>query len=286
MNKTHIITIIVAALVLAAIYFLAPTVNPKREAPAPAADEHAHEMPAMVQIDSVENRVVASLNPAQRQTWQMSKALLDRGTHTDSLLGLQQLTGFYRDSFSNALLHFNYLADHAALENTEKSLTFAGHSILTYLPYVQQPAEQNWLANRSNQLFEKALAINPANDSSKVGLGGTIMFGAGDQSQAMSGITSVLEVARKDSNFLFAQYMLGVGGMLSGQYDRAAERFERVAELQPNNLEVKFKTAEAYEQAGKNQKALEWYEDIARHVRQPELLQAVNERIQHLKSGQ
>ncbi len=283
MKRNHFIALGTALVLLAGLYFLAPTVNPKRVAPEPVADQHEHEGPEALQIGAVETRISSTFTPAQKSRWEQAQKMLANKTSNDSLEAYRQLAGFYRDSVSNALLHFNYLADEASLVNTEKSLTFAAHSILAYLPYLQNDAEVDWLANKSNQLFDKALRINPENDSTIVGYGGTIMFGAGPPDQAMNGITRVRDVANRDSNFLFAQYMLGVGGMLSGQYDRAAERFEKVARLQPDNIEVKFKTAEAYEQGGKNQKAIEWYEDIARHVRQPELLQAVNQRLEELR---
>src|SRR6185295_15381007 len=94
------------------------------------------------------------------------------------------------------------------------------------------------------ELFKEALLLNPGNDSSAVGLGGCIIYGANaGEGGPMEGIMKVREVAEKDSNNLFAQYMLGIGGVVSRQYDKAILRFERVVKGQPNNLEALFKLA-------------------------------------------
>ena len=36
---------------------------------------------------------------------------------------------------------------------------------------------QNWLATNAKDLFERALEVNPDNDSSKIGLGACYIFG-------------------------------------------------------------------------------------------------------------
>jgi lipopolysaccharide biosynthesis regulator YciM len=80
--------------------------------------------------------------------------------------------------------------------------------------------------------------------------------------------------------------MLGVGGMVSGQYDKAAQRFEKVAKAQPKNLEVQFKLAEAYELSGNNAKAIEWYQQIMENVDVPEMKSEILKRIEQLKTAE
>lgn len=54
----------------------------------------------------------------------------------------------------------------------------------------------------------------------------------------MKGIQQILGVVRKDSNNMKAQMMLGVGGYVSGQYDKAIERLQKVVIAQPDNTEA------------------------------------------------
>jgi hypothetical protein len=70
-----------------------------------------------------------------------------------------------------------YTSEAAKLENSEKSLTFAAHLFLDNLLTEGDPAMQHWLGENAKVLLDKALVINPANDSSKIGLGICYMFG-------------------------------------------------------------------------------------------------------------
>ena len=91
-----------------------------------------------------------------------------------------------------------YTAEAAKLENSEKSLTFAAHLFLNNLKTEAEPAMQNWLATNAKDLFERALEINPANDSSKIGLGACYIFGNISENP-MEGIAAIREVVAKRS---------------------------------------------------------------------------------------
>jgi TolA-binding protein len=56
--------------------------------------------------------------------------------------------------------------------------------------------------------------------------------------------------------------MLGLGGVQSGQYDKAAERFLAVVEKQPNNIEAVLNLAGVYERLGNKAEAVKWYKEV------------------------
>jgi Flp pilus assembly protein TadD len=99
----------------------------------------------------------------------------------------------------------------------------------------------------------------------------------------MEGIMKIREVAEKDSNFMYAQFMLGYGGMVTGQYDKAAERLLRVVRAEPGNMEAVFLLGEAYERAGNKTEAVKWYNIGRGSVQNPELLKAIDEKIKSLQ---
>lgn len=193
-----------------------------------------------------------------------------------------QIAAFYRDS-AHLLLPFAYYTGQAAkLENSEKSLTFAAHFFLDNARKQDDEGLKKWMANESKQLFEKALVLDPGNDSLKVGLGSCYIFGDIAENP-MEGIMMIREVAERDPSNMYAQYVLGVGGMMSGQIDRAIERFTLVATNQPDNLEVQLMLAEAYERKGDAANAVKWYEMVKTRVSNPEIIQELDKRIQSLK---
>jgi tetratricopeptide (TPR) repeat protein len=282
MNKQQLILIILGLATVAGLYFLGPTVAPGKKSPTAIADSVSQ---PSFDPEKIEQQVLASLSTDRQKFITGLKQSVKRGDVKDQSVHVyHQLARFWKDSVPNPFLHFTYTAKAAELENSEKSLTFAAHSILGYLPYAQSQPEQSALAKTGKVLFDKALVLNPANDSSIVGSGACIMYGAETGSQGMmEGIIKVREVAQKDSNNLFAQYMLGVGGMISQQYDKAVVRFENVVRGQPDNLEALFKLAEAYEHLKENEKAISWYKVIDRKVADPDIRAAIATRIKELQ---
>ena len=65
--------------------------------------------------------------------------------------------------------------------------------------------------------------------------------------EVMKGIQQILEVARRDSLNMYAQFMLGLGGIESGQFDKAIQRLLKVVQFDPGNLEAVLSLGEAYE---------------------------------------
>ena len=90
---------------------------------------------------------------------------------------------------------------------------------------------KSWEAETAIDLFERALKLDPDNDDLKVGLGSCYVYGKGmigDAAETMKGIQQLLQVVRKDSGNMKAQMVLGIGGVISRQYDKAIDRLNKV----------------------------------------------------------
>lgn len=223
-----------------------------------------------------------SLTPAQQARIQALENSITRGDLTSQKITVYgQLASFWKDSVGNRVPYIYYLGEKAKLENSEKNLNFAAQSYLEELKSVQDPAGRTWMANEAQALFSKSLEINPASDSAKVGWGSTFIFGA--SGAPMEGIMKIREVAEKDSNFMYAQFMLGYGGMMTGQYDKAAERLLKVVQKEPGNMEAVFLLGEAYERSGNKTEAVKWYSEGRKSVKNAELLKAIDEKIKTLQ---
>jgi tetratricopeptide (TPR) repeat protein len=223
-----------------------------------------------------------NLPPAQMARINALENSITRGDLVSQRIALYgQLASFWKDSAGNRLAYVYYLGEKAKLENTEKNLNFAAQSYLEELKSVPDPAARTWMANEAQALFGKSLEINPANDSAKVGWGSTFIFGA--SGAPMEGIMKIREVAEKDSTFMYAQFMLGYGAMMTGQYDKAVERLLKVVAGESGNTEAVFLLGEAYERAGKKAEAVKWYSAGRKKVSSPELLKAIDEKIKTLQ---
>jgi tetratricopeptide (TPR) repeat protein len=278
LRKQQLFLLAGATLLFCIIYFFGRTVPPKSTTAAarPAAD-------SAFNIEKVLAASKAQLTDQQRtKLAQLENSVVRGDVNAQKAKVYSQIAAFYRDS-AHLLLPFAYYTGQAAkLENSEKSLTFAAHFFLDNARKQDDEGLKKWMANESKQLFEKALVLDPGNDSLKVGLGSCYIFGDIAENP-MEGIMMIREVAERDPSNMYAQYVLGVGGMMSGQIDRAIERFTLVATNQPDNLEVQLMLAEAYERKGDAANAVKWYEMVKTRVSNPEIIQELDKRIQSLK---
>ncbi len=106
---------------------------------------------------------------------------------------------------------------------------------------------------------------------------------AADLKDVMKGIQKILEVTRRDSLNMYAQLMLGLGGIESGQYDKAVQRLLKVVNYDPGNLEAVLNLGEAYERMGKLSSARKWYTAAKKLTNNQELIDAIDERLGSLK---
>ena len=209
--------------------------------------------------------------------------IFDSSYFNSSLKALKALSQFWADSAQKLApyLYFTYSA--ALLENSEKSLTFAAQLLVNNLTTPDAPpALQKWMAINAKVLLEKALVINPINDTSKINLGACYLFG-NISDNPMEGILKVKEVVDKNPQNTYGQLILALGGKKSGQYEKAIERFLIIVGLEPNNIEAMVNLAECYELTNQKNSAIDWYTKVREKVNIPEAKEAVTKRIQELK---
>jgi tetratricopeptide (TPR) repeat protein len=283
-KKQQVILTGLGIIILITFYFFGNTVPPlKKSANASNPETSVQSLDIKTILDAGKSK----LSPNRLAYVNRLENAVVRGDIKDQQIAADhQLADFWKDSVENGfLIYAYYIAEAAKLENSEKSLTFAAQLFLNNLRGQDNPVLKNWMANESRDLFERAEKLNPDNDSTKIGLGATYIFGSTGQQQAdvMKGIQGILEVTRRDSLNMYAQLMLGLGGIQSGQYDKAIPRLLKVVHYDPGNLEAVLSLGEAYERTGNNASAKTWYAAAKKMTNNHELIEAINERLGSLK---
>ena len=205
---------------------------------------------------------------------------------TQQITAYNSLADFWKDSIHSFEPYLFYLGEASKLDNSEKKLTFAAQLFLEGLRSEQDDAKLNWETTEAIDLFEKAIRLNPENDDLRIGLGSCYVYGKGrigNPQETMKGIQELLAVVRKDSNNMKAQLVLGVGGLVSGQFDKALERLQRVVRNEPNNLEAVAYLADVYAAKGNKAEAVRWYNISKRLTNNPHYNEEVDKRINSLK---
>lgn len=264
MKKPQWITLAVGICLLSVLFFFGNIIPPKKATPPVSSTTES-----TISVDSLLKKSKRSLTADQLQSLNRLEHSIVRGDLKDQQIKVNhELSHFWKDSVNVPELFLWYQAEAARLENSEKSLTFAAHQFLDNLVEQGSPEIKQWEAFQAKDLFERSLKLNPGSDSSKIGLGAVYIYGG--IASPMQGISMVREVADRDSTNEYAQTTLGIASLMSGQLDKAVERFKRIAALRPRDPQAIFRVASLYEQMGNKTEAKNWYSRLLPLMKQPE----------------
>jgi tetratricopeptide (TPR) repeat protein len=283
-KKQQIIVALSGIAILVIFYFFGNTTPTHKKPSQTTTSENVRQS---IDIKTILDAEKAKLSPSKLSSVnRLENAVIRGDVKNQQIAADRQLAEFWKDSAENGFLAYAYYTSEAAkLENSEKSLTFAAQLFLKNLRGQDNPALKSWMSTESRDLFERAEVLNPDNDSTKIGLGATYIFGSTGENPAdvMKGIQTILEVTRRDSLNMYAQLMLGLGGIESGQYDKAIGRLLKVVHFDPGHLEAILSLGEAYEKTGDNASAKLWYTAAKKMTTNQELIEAIDERLGSLK---
>ena len=279
MKKPQLIVIFIATLLCVVLIIFAPRTNKTGSGTGKENTENQ-----TISTQTILDGAKTALTGTQKISLLRIENQLNTAKTPEAKIAIyRQLSQFWADSAQRVEPYLYYTYSAALLENSEKSLTFAAQLLVDNLTTQEAPpAIQNWIAINAKVLLEKALVINPKNDSTIINLGACYLFG-NISDNPMQGILKVKEVVDKNPNNIYGNMMLGLGGKKSGQYPKAIERFLSILKLEPNNMEAMVNLAECYELSSQKDLAIQWYTKIKTLVNNPEAKNAIEKRIKELK---
>lgn len=284
MRKQQIILLSTGLVLIVLIFFFGNTIPPKSITPAAGMPGAMTSQEPALSTQDVITAAKSKLPPEEQERITSLENNVVRGDVVkQQIKQYNQLSSFWVDTMRNMPLGAYYKGAAAKLENSEENLTFAARKLLSYVFVEQSQPMQTWMATEAKGFFEEALKINPANDSAKVGLGACYMFG-NISSNPMQEILKVREVAEKNPDNMYAQYILGLGDVKTGQYENAVKRFSLVVAKQPLNLDAIFNLADTYDRIQDKENAIKWYTVAQKMVQVPQAKKEIGQRIETLKN--
>lgn len=280
MKKQQLILIAAGFSLLLLLFFFGRTIPDNKNSPPPVVEK---EKAVRLTTDEVIAQAKAKLSASQSEYLARLENSVVRGdVKVQQIAVYKQLASFWRDSMHHHVMAAYYTGESGKLENSEKNLNFAARLLLDDLLTEENPAMQYWLAQEAKGLFERSLELNPANDSTRIGLAGCYLFG-NISDNPMQGILPLREITEKNPSNAYAQMMLGLGSIKSGQFDKAIDRFLAVVKVEPENLQAIFHLAETYDRMGDKADAIKWYKEAADKVAVPAAKRALEKRIKELQ---
>lgn len=282
MRKGHIITIIIAVVLVAALYYGVNTTPPKENNPIAEASTdtdggHVMEEVPIASSDSIINAGKAALPEHAQQ--ELAAIEGKAGANTPQTIVYQDMAKLLLQHKQPTAAAY-YFTEAAKLENSEKSLNFAARLNSDLLRSAESPSVRAWAAQQAIASYEQLLKLNPDNDTVKMALASCYIDGT---SQPMQGIQLLLGITREEPDNIQANLMLGQLSIRSGQMDKAEERFEKVLTIEPENTEALYFLAEVYKSKGNKEKAIELLEECKRIVNNPQFSSEIDNYIKTFK---
>lgn len=290
MQKKQLFLISGAIILFIALYFFGDMTGPKKSDSNGQTSEHQHQagesgpmsgMNPSAQIPDLDftkytNDAISKLTDENKIK---ANNLTQAATKSNTAVAYKDIAEFW-EAQNELNMAANYYKKGAFLENTEKSVTFAGNLFVALLQKTEEATIKKWQAVEAISCFEKAIEINPTNLDTKIALATCYTEGTGE---TMKGVTLLREITQNDSTNIPANIILGKLAIQSGQFDKAKKRLELVLSLRPDNTEAMYFLAEAYKGLGDKQKAIELFEKCKSLVKNPDFTKEVDNYIKTFK---
>jgi tetratricopeptide (TPR) repeat protein len=273
MRRNQVIVIAACLALLIAIYFFGNTKKPLDAGAAKIGQGHAQPQQAAaaeaLDIDAYILDVKSKADTPVQQTI----------AEDEKAYAYDKLIETYKKIDKPLAVAF-YAVRQAEKVNTAKQFVSAGDYNATLMQTAPDDKARRFLMENVLNCYKKAVDLDSASTDNRIRLAGAYME---EGTQPMSGVLMLLDIVKKDSNNVDAQLMLGRFGLISGQIDKAIARFEKVLYLQPQNSEALFSLAEAYNNKGEKQKAIELLERCKKTVKDPATKKDIEKAIESIK---
>lgn len=286
MRKVHYITIAAAVALIAVLYF---TVNTKPFPPeqdtsaTTAANNNGGAMSHTIAPASVDSIILASRQQlpehAQQEVSATEGKLASISDSIDMAPVFEELAKLWQEHKQPVVATYYYGLE-AKLVNSEKKLNFAGQLFLSVMYNVTSEPVKAWAAGEAIDILERALKVNPDNDTTKMALASGYIDGS---PQPMQGITLLRSITDDDPENVAANMMLGQLSIRSNQLEKAITRFETVLKKEPNNTEALYFLGNVYGKLGRKQEAVETLEKCKTTVNNPQLKADIDNLINSYK---
>jgi tetratricopeptide (TPR) repeat protein len=171
----------------------------------------------------------------------------------------------------------------ARKSDNEAAWTSAGDELLKSARFMQGEIKTA-LYKEAISSYEKALAFNPNNLSTKTNLGTAIVEGSSFLGiQPMQGITLLREVVQQDSNNLEATLQLGLFSLTSQQFEKAIARFEKVMRIDSSRIDMLVYIGDAYSKMGKKNEAIKSFESYRQKINDTLISKNIEDYIKKIK---
>jgi tetratricopeptide (TPR) repeat protein len=269
LNKKQIILLAVA-LVFVIVLYLAPR-SDEAEKFSPESEGHG--------LEAHLSGYVSRLDSVSLKEFEGLEEILKRSPDLNNRVDALDLIVNFWEVKRNPMAAAYYAEKIAELNPSAENFKKAAEKYFASSGFSDEHLKKHAIENAA-RCYEEALKLNGSDIDTKLNLAVCYVEGAGDPMQGIGLLRSILEV--EPENIRAIMY-LGYFSVKSGQYDKAAERFEQVLKIDPHHLDAYLYLGDVHESKGEKDKAIEYYQKYMSFIDDPLIKEDVERYIEKLK---
>ncbi len=197
----------------------------------------------------------------------------------------KELLGKLADTWlktGNLIVAANYSEQLCALEPTKENWERTADRYFLGMQNTTDTLARFFAAERAISSFSELIKMDSSNMNYKVSQALCYIDGKND---VMEGVQILKEVEKHDPDNEIMNLTLGGLSIMSGQYDKAIPRLERLVKLHPQNAEGLLHLGEAYRAVGKKEEAIQAFEKCKSLLQNTEAIKQIDNLIHQLKNS-
>lgn len=192
---------------------------------------------------------------------------------------LEELAVFWqnRNRFDSAALLWEKYSESAGTTEAKKR---AGEAYFEAFTFAMDKNKSAAMAAKAREFFSEVLKTKPE-DSLDYRSKMAMTFVSGNN--PMQGIMQLREILKDNPKHYLTIFNLGILSIQSGQYAKAVERFEKLRDLYPEDMNAWFYLGLSSMEVGKTSQALEAFRKVRNEAEEPRIRAAAADAIKRLE---
>jgi len=241
-------------------------------------------MPA-IELNDLMNKANGTLPKVmQDSVAQLNEDLTASKNEKEKISLLKKLTGIW-DRNGNIMASGVCFEQLAGISNLESDLKEAAVRFSLSYNDVTDSLVRGFAVNHAINDYQQLLNMDSTNQDYKIGLALAYMDGAGN---VMNGVSLLKEVELVNPDNIQMNLTLARFGIMSGQFDKAITRLNKVISLSNDNqvkAEAWYQLGEAYRATGKKDEAIKALENSKALMTNPDFKKQLDIYIQQIKNS-
>ncbi len=235
-----------------------------------------------VDFEKLVVKAKATLTDIQKDSIEaLQLSLLKVRGNSEKALLLQSIGNAWTRT-GNIIVGGKYFEDAAEINNEKKTWEEAANRLFMGFPTTSDSLAKIYGAQEAAKCYHQLAILDSDNMDYPVKEAICYVDGLG---QVMQGVLLLKDVENKEPDNKYMNLILGRLAVLSGQYDKAVTRLEKLVSVDPKNSEAYFHLAEAYRALGRKSEAIKAFESCKSLVNSADFDAQIDNYIKQIKNS-